>query len=68
MSAVETVDITVLDAGSLVLLGGVSPEGEAWLAENLDPNALTWGSRIVVEPRYVLDILEGAAADGLCVR
>jgi len=66
-TAVREPDITVRDEGSLVLLDSGTPEGRTWLDESLDPEAQRWGSAYVIEPRYVSDILEGAACDGLAV-
>tara|TARA_R110000737_G_scaffold171274_1_gene196864 strand:+ start:303 stop:509 length:207 start_codon:yes stop_codon:yes gene_type:complete len=65
---IEMTDITVSNHGSIVLLTPVSEIGEGWLEEHIPSDALTWGKNsIVVEPRYVGDIIDGAAADGLAV-
>lgn len=58
-------DISLSNHGSIVILTGVTPEGTAWLEENLDPDAMRWGGGFVVEPRYVGAITDGAANDGL---
>lgn len=58
-------DISLNNQGSIVILTGVTPEGSAWLEENLDPEAMRWGGGYVVEPRYVGAITDGAADDGM---
>ena len=56
------------DGGSVYLLLPVSTAGEAWVADNIPQDAQRWGNDIVVEHRYIGDIVEGAQADGLAVR
>jgi hypothetical protein len=60
-------DIQTQNHGSIILFSGVTPEGAAWLEENLDPNAQRWCNGFAVEPRYALAILAGAENDGLVV-
>lgn len=61
----KPVDIKAVNHGSLWLLFGETGAGEVWLKDNIDPEALTFGTGIVVEPRYVEDIIEGARESGL---
>lgn len=63
----QTVDLTVQNEGSIFLLRGVSNSGEDWIAENIPDDATTWGDAIVVEHRYIQDIIDGARAAGLTV-
>jgi hypothetical protein len=59
-------DIKIEDHGSIVLLIPISAIGEQWVDENLNgPETQRWGRGVVVEPRYVLHIVEGARGDGL---
>lgn len=61
-------DVTVENHGSLVL---VRPETDAatdWLNDNTDPEATWFAGALVVEPRYVEDLLLGMADEGLMVR
>lgn len=58
-------DIRVQDHGTLFLLLPASDAGEAWLREHTDGDATWWGRALVVEPRYVPDIIAGAQTDGL---
>lgn len=47
------------------MLTPVSEAGLRWVRENLPADVLRWAGGIVVEPRYVGDILDGIAADAL---
>lgn len=58
-------DLSISNHGSIFLLSGVSPAGEAWIAENIPEDAMTFGGAIVVEHRYIGDIAAGAQNDGL---
>lgn len=61
-------DIRVANHGSILILNGITPAGEEWLSEHCSDEAgevQTWGGGIVVEPRYVNDIINGAIAEGL---
>jgi hypothetical protein len=60
-------DIQVENHGSLFLLRPVSAEGREWLDEHVAWEQ-SFGDAIVVEPRYVRDIVQGAIDDGLEVR
>ena len=61
-------DIVVMNHGSIILLEPQDRNAEQWLEEHVDPDAQWWGPALVVEPRYVADIVEGAREDGLEVR
>jgi hypothetical protein len=42
-----------------------------WMAEHLpmdNPETQFWGSAIVIEPRYVAEIVDGILGDGLVLR
>ncbi len=58
-------DITVIDQGSIFLLKPESEKGKAWVTEHIDPDAMTCGNSIVVEHRFINDIIDGFTADGL---
>jgi hypothetical protein len=58
-------DLTVANHGSILLLRGDTPAGKAWLLEHIASDAQTWHDSIVVEPRYIDDIVCGAIIDGL---
>jgi len=61
-------DFVVENHGSIFLLQLLSPAANDWVAENLPEDHLTFGSSVVVEPRYIADIVRGAQADGLVIR
>ena len=61
-------DINVQNHGSILVLSGVSEAGKSWLNDNvIEPNSEVqmWGGGVVVEPRYVDHIVDGARNDGL---
>ena len=59
-------DIRIDDNGSILILTPESETGKEWCREHLDPDAIGWGPKgYVVEPRYILAIVEGAIGDGL---
>ena len=64
-------DLKFTDYGSIWLLVAKTPAGKAWLDEYVespgDDQPCCWGDALVVEPRYVFDIVDGAEMDGLRV-
>jgi len=58
-------DLLVRDEGSIFLLVPVTPAGQEWVDEHIPADAQTFGKAIVVEHRYIADIVNGALADGL---
>lgn len=63
----QTADLDFANCGSLFVLSANTDAGRDWIAENIPEDAMQWGAGIVVEPRYVDDIANGAMADGLTV-
>jgi len=61
------IDLEFQNHGSLFVVVPFTEAGKDWLDENVGRDALTWGRGIVVEPRYVEDILVGAEDAGLRV-
>lgn len=64
------IDFEIENHGSIVLLRPVTPAAREWVDEHIlvDGNEVqTWAGAIVVEPRYVADIVHGFQEDGLCV-
>lgn len=64
----QGVDVTVANHGSIVSLYPQSDASSAWFEDNLGGEVLHFGRAVVVEPRYVSDIVAGLQADGLVVR
>lgn len=60
-------DVTVLDHGSLAGVWPLSERAKDWIAENVSDDASWFGRQLVVEPRYLEDLLAGMVADGLVV-
>lgn len=62
-------DISVQNHGSIVLLVPGSPAGQSWLEDHIgaDNGYQPYWPTVVVEPRYVGNIIEGARAEGLAV-
>lgn len=60
-------DFNFSDHGSVTLLIPVSRAAHDWVDVNLPIDSLHWAGGIVIEPRYVLDILNGIENDGLTV-
>lgn len=58
-------DFTVQNHGSIFILTPHTPEAEAWVEEHIPDDAQLWGNGIVVEHRFIDNIVEGARADGL---
>lgn len=59
-------DFLVADHGSICILTPLSPDAETWVEEHIPDDAQTWGPKgIVVEPRYLPDILQGIDEAGL---
>ncbi len=61
-------DIRVENHGSIYLLHPRTKRAARWLDEVIAEDAQYWGDAVVVEPRYVADIVNGAREDGLEVR
>jgi hypothetical protein len=65
-------DLVIEDHGSVCLLRPMCRRARRWLREHVDPAARWWGPpnrpALVVEPRYVVDIVAGAREAGLVVR
>jgi hypothetical protein len=62
-------DVRIDNHGSILIVNGLTEAGREWMDNNLASDALTWGAHgIVVEPRYLGDIVEGMINDGLEVQ
>lgn len=62
-----TTDFDLHNHGSICLLVPMTEAAEVWAADHLPENAMTWGPGVVVEPRYVANIVEGIEDAGLSV-
>lgn len=64
-AATPVADLTVDNQGSIVLLRAKTAAGRDWIAAHIPADAQNWGGAIVVEPRYIGTIVDGAINDGL---
>ncbi len=60
-------DLLVHGGGSVYLLRPTSPLGAAWIDEHISPDATWFGGALVVEHRFVEDLLEGARDAGFAL-
>jgi hypothetical protein len=58
-------DFYCVNHGSIFVLTPLTEAAQAWVSENLPEDAPTWGNSIVVEHRYIGEIVAGLTADGL---
>jgi hypothetical protein len=60
-------DFLVENHGTIFLLQPLTPAANSWIEENLPADHMTFGGAVVIEHRFVVDIIRGAIADGLVV-
>ena len=60
-------DFTLQNHGSLCILTPLSEAGRDWAENSLPEDAMRWCGGIVIEPRYVGDIVDGILGDGLTI-
>jgi hypothetical protein len=60
-------DLYIHNEGSVFLLYALTNAGRNWVAEHIPAEAQTFGNAIVVEHRYIADVVAGAIHDGLKV-
>ncbi len=53
---------------SIVLLWPQTDEGRAWRSEHIDEFATEFAGGVVIEHRYIGDIVNGIHADGLTIK
>lgn len=62
-------DFNVRDEGSIYILQSNTDAGNAWVDDHIPADAQRYGRHgVVVEHRYITDILNGIVEDGLSVR
>jgi hypothetical protein len=61
-------DFTVENHGTIFLLIPETDAARTWVEANLPDDALTFGRGVVVEHRYIADIVAGIQGDGLEVK
>jgi hypothetical protein len=60
-------DFEVENQGSIFLLRPNTPAAEQWLDDNISDDRQSFGKAVVVEHRYIADIVQGIQNDGLTV-
>jgi hypothetical protein len=70
MPTKDASDFTVQNEGSIVLLHPHTDAARSWVEEHIreDNGYQPYWPSVVIEPRYVCDILDGITFDGLEVR
>ena len=58
-------DFELQDEGSLYLLRPLTREAVEWLDEHIEQNRQMFGTAVVIEHRYVADIVRGIRDAGL---
>lgn len=58
-------DLSIQNEGSIFLLRAHTDAGNAWIEQHIPDDAQSFGGAIVVEHRYIADIVAGAIDDGL---
>jgi predicted thioesterase len=58
-------DLRVNNHGTIFLVHPLSDAGREWVQEHLPADAQRFGEAVVVEHRYIADIVDGATNDGL---
>jgi hypothetical protein len=61
-------DFLVADHGTIFLLQPITDRALAWVREHLSPDSPHFGLSLVVEHRFIADIVTGIRGDGLVVR
>lgn len=53
--------------GTIVLIRPLTPDVREWLQAHTDEEAQWFGGSLVVEPRYLGDLVEGLVAEGFVI-
>jgi hypothetical protein len=61
-------DFEVSNHGTIYIFTPLTPAARDWVAEFLPDDAQRWAGGIVIEHRYIWDVVIGARRDGLVVR
>jgi hypothetical protein len=64
---IEPADFAIRNHGSICLLYPLTFYAREWVVDNLPADRMLWGSAVVIEPRYVEDIVIGIKGDGLSI-
>jgi hypothetical protein len=67
MTPTKMPDFYVQNEGTIFLLHPLTEEATFWIENNIPADALRWGDTVVVEHRYISDIIIGIERDGLVI-
>jgi hypothetical protein len=59
------VDFELQDVGSIAILFPLTSAAHTWVADHLPNDAIYWTGGVVIEHRFVHDIVNGIVDDGL---
>lgn len=65
MPDTQPADVSVYDAGSIVIVTPLTEAATEWVDENVSEERMSYGAGFVVEHRYAGDLLQGMAEAGL---
>jgi len=60
-------DFMIQNSGSISVLTPLTQQAAQWIDDHIDPNAQSWGGGVVIEHRYVFDIVEAIESAGFSV-
>lgn len=60
-------DVTIANHGSIVLVTPMTKAAKKWIDANVSDESQWFGKSLVVEPRYVENLVEGMQGEGLTV-
>ncbi len=60
-------DFMLQNSGSISVLTPLTQQAAKWIDDHIDPNAQSWGGGVVIEHRYVDDIVDGIERDGFSI-
>jgi len=63
----STIDVHVRNCGSIFLLTPLTEAARQWIKEHIPEDATWFGASLVVEHRYVEDILNGMSSEALAL-
>jgi hypothetical protein len=61
-------DFTVQNEGSIFLLYPHTQAANVWVSDHIPDYAQYFGNAVVIEHRYILDVVDGIKTDGLVIR
>ena len=63
------IDCQIINEGSVFMIMPLSGVTKIWIDENLQTESWQWlGNNLVIEHRYIKDIVQGMINDGLVVQ